>query len=425
MRIKSVDKIVNELNEINIKELNNVKIGDALFYALYYFEKKSFVYELKAIFAPILKERYVVDRMGADGIVFVFSSAYSDRQDHRKKFDKVTNVICDSTVISSHKGLCLKNIRNLSLIWSINKQIKNINADVQTKRFIAYWIYTYICELKEVKGLLNKNDINLTAYVSYCDVMPVDSVFIQYFKNRGVRTVTLQHGQFNHKIDIGKAAFEKSHSDYFLCFGDYTKWKCSKLNMDCSRMIPLGPPDMIGQKMPKKMKALNRKTFGVVMSYFEFEQEDIDLIRFAGALCNKFTLKARIRLHPSLRRDDYEGLIDNSRMEICPEDESMNDFMNSIDFGIVGSSSVFQEFVVNMTPIFRYLIDKEKDTYDGIEGWSFSNERDLEIQVDKLYSDEVRGSEELARTRRILAPEGNIAKNYMDFFAKITKEAEV
>lgn len=425
MEKRKFDELIKSLNNIRFKGMEEIQYGDVLFYSIYYYEKKKWIFELKAVLAPLLRGIYSVERIGNDGNVFVFSSVYYKRRDHREKFNKVTDLIKNSTVISYQKGRYIKNIFNLYKIVKIYLQVKNLDVNFQLKRFISYWIYACVCEQSEIQEIIDKNNIKMNTLTSYCDVMPIDSMLVQYYKNRRVITITLQHGQFNTQTETGKAAYEKSYSDYFLCFGEYTKSASSNLKIDQTKMIPVGPPEMIRNNMPSAMKSKYTQCFGVIMSSFEFREENISLIECANEFARLFHMKAIIRLHPSLSFEDYRNHIDGDLIEICKNNESLDQFIDRVDFAIVGNSSVFQTFIFKLVPIFRYIVNEKTDVYTGIDWCKYSSVTDgIEI-IRKYMNDLDMLQTKMLNTRHKLIGHGDTEQNYKEFYKRIQNEKNI
>lgn len=416
---KELTELIAEINKIDFPGLESIKIGDALYYLLYYYENKSFSIELKQILSPVLRGHYMIDRTGEGRITFLFSSSYEDRKDHREKFDKVTEIISEGTVVSYHRGIYLKNIPHLAKIPKIIKLLDVIKTPItsQLKRFIAYWICNFYCEIDELKKL--KIFDNGGVIVSYCDVMPVDSAIIQYSNKMAMTTVTLQHGQFNIKAEIGITAYEKSFSDYFLCFGPYTVNSCRELKVDLSKMIPVGQPEMIGKNLPDRMHKMDHECFGIVLGYFEFEEENQKLLQIAMDISYRIGEKGYIRPHPSLNTDDYKKYIDGTNLVFSTKGETMDEFLNKVDFAVVGSSSVFQTFVVNIVQIYRYVMDDEHNLFRGIDWCAFSDSEGLYTSIMNLYKYPEEVEKRLIETRGELVGQGVLADNYRDFFDSI------
>lgn len=424
MEIIELNKLVDQLNILSIRGYEKIKWGDALYYSLYYYKKKKKIYELKSIFAPILRGRYSLECVGKTGFVFLFSSAYFDRNDHKDKFDKVTSQVLDKSVLIYSKGICLENILQIHRIIEIYNQIKGINISRQLRRFISYWIYTLICEQCEVEAILKKNGISMKALISYCDVMPVDSMLIQHYNSIKIRTITLQHGQFNIKTEKGRVAYEKSYSDFFLCFGDYTKTCCRYLKIDQEKLIPLGPPEIIGKKLPKHMRKPYKQKFGVVMSFFEAKEENKGLLMCAAEIARITDCSVRIRLHPSLEISGFSDYIVTNVMEICDKKETMEDFVESVDFAIVGSSSVFQTFVLMLVPIYRYIVDSDEDPFRGIDWCVFSNLENGILKIKEFLDNPEKVETMLIDTRIKLIGNEDVALNYKRFFNNLAIEIE-
>ncbi len=417
---KTLETILCAIQKIRPKEFQNYDIGRAMAYPIIYYEKRSIIYEWKAVLALIIKEYYAFDRIGDNGIILLYSSSYTKRKDHREKFEKIAKIIQSSSVISSHKnrGINFNNLIKLHKIAKWHMQMRSLDVDIpkQLKRYIVYWLYGFYCELDEIKRLEKKLKIPAHTFASYCDVMPSDSILIQYFNNTKRNTVTFQHGSFNIKTLNGEIVYKYSMSKYFLCYGEYTRNQAIQIGINADKMIPVGPPEMIGQTITYEMQSVCTKKFGLILSFFEQKDENIELLKYALEFARDKGYRCMIRPHPSLDIKEYEEYMDFNNMFISPTAQNMDDFIKDLEFGIMGTTTVFSTFVTKLIPVFRYLHDWDKDLYEGIDWCLFRNKEELICLYNKMENDKAWLYKNLVSTRNCLIGKEDISKKYKLFF---------
>ena len=136
--------------------------------------------------------------------------------------------------------------------------------------------------------------------VTYYDSWVPEAYMVQKFKLKGIKTATLQHGQFTAKcgnsfIDSG-VEFRTSGSDYFLCWNKFTRDEAIKSGLKPEKLIIAGIWTYINKE--REVCHKNRRgVFGVVISHPSYAKENEILIKAANKLSEKYNLKYYLKLH--------------------------------------------------------------------------------------------------------------------------------
>jgi len=217
---------------------------------------------------------------------------------------------------------------------------------------------------------LNVKDYNLL--VVMFDFYTIDSFVVEYFKSIGIKTCTLQHGQFTRKRNVENSIensgieFDASFSDYMLCWNRFTKNEAAIQGVNLDKLVILGIPTFIG--INDKWLSPNSNIFGVILSHSSYQNENPYLIKAANLLAKAFGLKYSIRYHPNFAGNEYDLIIDKS---VCIGNSkkglNLKWYADEVDFSLIASSSVFTELIYLKHPTIRYSSKLENDKFRDIK----------------------------------------------------------
>ena len=221
--------------------------------------------------------------------------------------------------------------------------------------------------------------INVSKYsllVCYYDSIVHECMLTLIFKKAGIKTATLQHGQFNAWrentfVNCG-LEFLASPSDFQLCWNKYAKDEAMKCGWKAAQLPVVGVMSNIGRGRERWTKP-NNGIFGVVISHPSWDHENLEMIKAANILASKYGYKYFLKLHPNYR-EDYFG--NDIKKEYCLGNTKNGIdtlmYVNMVDFTIVGSTSFFVEMVYTYHDILRYSTQLPSDKYkDIMEGSIF------------------------------------------------------
>ncbi len=164
----------------------------------------------------------------------------------------------------------------------------------------------------------------------------------------------------------------------------------------------------------------NKNTFGLALCGPTFVEQNKALFDYAKYIQEKYGFDLRIRLHPTLKLDDYKECFNSlKRYEISKE--SVKDFADSCNFVILGATNMSAELITYNTPTFRIISDGIADIYEGIEDFHFNNQEQLDKLI-TLQEDKKEFQIAMNRVKKYLSPEGDIKELYKQTLKEIANE---
>ena len=231
---------------------------------------------------------------------------------------------------------------------------------------IIYIFFFY----KNVASRINPSRYNLL--LAFYDSSLCEGFMVEYFKMRGVKTATLQHGIFsafreNELINSGVEP-RTFHSDYFLCWNKFTLNEAQKQGCATEKFLMCGILGYVGtQYLPCNNPS--NKLFGVVIGHPSFESENLILIEGANILAQQTGYKYYLKLHPSYKEDYFADKVSSAFVGVVKKGIPMIDYANMVEFSVCGSSSVFAELVYLNHNTIRHsdnsITDKFRDVKCG------------------------------------------------------------
>lgn len=277
-------------------------------------------------------------------------------------------------------------ITNLIILWRINIQLTNINFNK----------YNLLCV--------------------FYDSIPLENYLVQVFQRKGITTATLQHGQFNawkenSPLNCG-LELRSSVADYFLCWNQFTKDEAIKAGMTTNKIKMVGILSNIGKKR-QFCKIPQNNIFGIVCSHPTWENENVEMIKAANLLSHYTNKHYVIKLHPNYSNDYFDKIIDHSYFDgIVEKGIDLLAYANSVEFSIIGSSSVFEELTFFSHKMIRYSSGLPSDKYLNVNiGKYFRNPQDIIAEYSK--ENHVIDSD----TFDYLCTVNNVDENYREFFS--------
>lgn len=343
---------------------------------------------IKKIIHSILYPSIVFDKI-ITGSHIVFFSSYTGRKSIVDNFMKVHNMVQSDLIIKTDKNvkIDIKNaFRILFLSFSWDHTLKQYNLN-RADRYSMVFETLGIVRLHDALLKLKVSDYKLL--VTFNDSFSLESYAVEYFRLFGIKTATLQHGQFiswraDTFFDCG-IEFRTFKSDYFLCWNKYTYDEAVKFGIAAKKMIIAGIWSYIGIHRTR-CRQNNGGVFGVVISHPSWENENLVLIRAANMISSKYGLKYYLKLHPNYAEDAYDNQVNEYYLGNVKKGIPMLEYANSVDFSLIGSSSVFTELVFIDHDVYRYSSGLPNDKYEPVKkGKYFTSVEDLEQKFDKLY----------------------------------------
>lgn len=376
---------------------------------------KSPVVILKRVFFPN-KSSIEYNKKTSAKILFYLSDP--NRKSNEVNFKKVVSTSSSSDTIIERRGPLYFSWAGFYLLFVL----------------IPVWIFQmsrrglYIIEKYQVlKGLIDVyriqryfKEIDIEKYnllVCYYDSILHECMLTLIFKELGVHTATLQHGQFNAWrentfVNCG-LEFLASPSDYQLCWNKFARDEAIKCGWKESQLPVVGVMSNIGRKKERCVKPYNN-IFGVVISHPSWEHENIEMIKAANILASKYNLRYYLKLHPNYKEDYFKDKVD-ADYYIGNVEKGIDtlEYCNMVDFTIVGSTSFYVEMVYCYHDILKYSSLLPSDKYrDIFEGNIFHNSDEIINSFQNLSS--------ISKEKLFdyLCGTSNTYKQYKEFFEK-------
>ena len=242
--------------------------------------------------------------------ILCFQSYYS-RQSYLDQMDNFAK-LCNANLIrgkkdNKHKpiSVCFF-IKNL-LPWYISLLKYNC------PHWVKFMLLKDLISIYELSIFFSNKNLNYNLLVTFCDSILEEAYVTVLFKEKNIKTATLQHGQFTsfreNKIINSGIELRTLKSDYFLVWNKMTVDECTKQNVRNTTSIICGILGYIGKKYAFSTNPHNH-IFGVVINHEFFEAENISLIKSANRLAKVTGYKYYLKLHPNYAEDYFDNYVE-------------------------------------------------------------------------------------------------------------------
>ncbi|WP_269520969.1 hypothetical protein [Alteromonas sp. BMJM2] len=236
------------------------------------------------------------------------------RDDYRYFFNQVIQQISGEVIVVEdyHKET---NSINLDLVSFVNENRHLMHLINENNAIRKLCLYLNLCSYLIV--LDNLRAINFKVLVVFADMQPVDNLLVQYFRNRDVKTVTLQHGLYVEYKDydtVNIVNYEQQCAQYFLAWGECT----GKLIKDYhpeTQVVLCGKPELSIAKSYETSE-LESNYVLVVLDQPIFDEQNFEMIDIALNYGRLKGFDVKVRFHPQNDRSKYlckfPGLVEGS-----------------------------------------------------------------------------------------------------------------
>lgn len=410
------NKIKERLNRLNLRGCEKILIGDMMHYAkidepTFKTVSKQVLYLLKYLFF----ERCEFFVSEEPTILCVFFSV--KRKDHEKAYDNVVELLEKKVVLKPlKKRVVFSHIKYAPYLLSWNTDLKKQGfLWFERLQYINYLFESFL-GYKSYEKEKNKNNWEIDALLTFCDVHIKENFFVQMFNLQGKRTITLQHGAFSLAVDSW--AYYGSKSDYFLMDSPHSV-DCAKMVNYSNKAIPVGSMYCINDPMVEEPISFKNTIIGVVMnSKMAPMQDNIEMLKTVQDYCKKRHKKAYIKYHPGNNPEDYKRFLDFDVVKECERTMTISEFLTCVDIIVVNDSTVFSTALLNWIPAFLFFREEyDNKKYLNSEKVKFNSEEGLDELIEKINSLEFR--ETITGYRNYYLTPGNISENYKNAFRKI------
>lgn len=334
----------------------------------------------------------------------------------RADFDSIVDMFCHTLKYNYDR---LDFIYKIRIVYIIKKLVhmvwlyfKFLFSKVRNPFFAAILSSQFIHYKGKLEKYLKNNNYELL--VSFCDAHGIENMITQIAKEKGIKTATLQHGQYRvlkretENADI--ESYDNFISDYLLAWGERTTEEFVKAGVDESRILPVGALKSFSknERIPLH-DGLN--IFGVVLDGNIYHDSNVLMIKYANYLAKKFNLKYILRLHPKNNLNDYINLCDSDCLLKSISRIENSEYAKMVDFSIVHMTGVFVELLSINSPMILMKDDYLEDIF-AIKGMFFRNEDEMDVVYNSFKSNPKEYTEEQYKLYRKFNSGGNLEENY-------------
>lgn len=424
-----VNSIQKNLNRIIFKGCEDVLVGDALYYPIFFMQGiliqgrcfKNILRPIKwnlHIIKRILFNKYQYKKNKNSNSLFLFSSSYGDREDLRKTFSKVIGLSPESSFAiydSNINSFSIWKLKYLGLFRKWNKLLrrKDVCSTGLERTFFLMSLVDFFCDYKDAERFFGKDFAGINILASFCDVHAVDSFFTQKFNAMNKKTVDFMHGAISAKGSNPWSVFGIK-SSYFIADSEYTKNLLLE-NGYKGIVFTCGYPYSINERV--YINAIcNERVIGVILSGHVLHDENLILCRNLSFLKN-MGYKIIAKLHPSEKKGDYPSECTSLFSEIYEKEITSSEFLDKISFAIISSSVVVYEAIYHRIPFIFY-----GDSINFYKAFDMPDEITAGVDMmEEKISEMLNGSYKTVYKSLIdyYCPKGVVKDNYLNAFKEI------
>ncbi len=317
-------------------------------------------------------------------VLFFYDYEYNyKRKDYELIFNNVADTIKDNKDIIYYErteSYCFSFLTTLKLLllvptWFL--KLRGISGSIKIKNFyIIRLIELYRFKNQILKIKLN----NYTLITVFFDLSYNCNLLVQLAQNQMIKTATLQHGimlsQRNLGIlDFAAPEFRGGISDYFLLWNQFTYNEAIKQGIYKERLRILGINRCINVNKPKHH---HNHVFGVILDGIHTDRNNRFLIQSAKKLAQINGYNYYIKIHPNSDSKLYNKFIlDSQCLGIFNPSFSFHEYLNFVEFSIVGNSTALFEMTYLGHKFYRYSSNIDTDKFRDAAIPSFSNMNEL------------------------------------------------
>lgn len=382
-----------------ISEADELQVGTSCFYK----RIKNGLHYILNICKTILSPLFIANSKLKNHGKIIFLLAPPDVQKRRKDiallFDDVSNLTdyCDQLSFTYHSWHTFSIYRSLYIFYLVIYWfIQLIPSKLSLRKKIRV-IYE-LSQLYDFQTILK--NINISQYnlaLVFYDANLYNNFFVQFFKNKGCKTATLQHGimvaarpNVKDNLDFKGIEFTGSISDYFLAWNEFTKREAIKGGILNDKIKVLGVAKCIGQQ-PYKRTNRKKNCLGILLDGIYSNSNNEKLIR----VINKYSLQTGtqyiLKYHPAYKGNEFESLM-NENGSTLSINSSLKDLIECSDGIIVANSTALFELAYLNVRFYRFKSEPDIDKFRDLMIPMFSTEEELKniLENDYEYSQNIR-----------------------------------
>ncbi len=291
-------------NKVSESELTGIDLEQVLSADVFSLRKIEDPVALKnyfnAVFKDLVHHFYIFPNVQACDFLCVRSLV---RDDYKNLFHSIVNQI------ERHDVIIFEDYKKYSVDFNINASkflvknihlMKSINEDNKIKKAC---LYVRLCSYLLLLNACKK--INFSVLVVFADMQPAENLITQFFKLKGKKTVTLQHGLY---VDYGGFEtvnvinYENHIAEYFLAWGECTGSLIKEYH-DLSKVVICGKPQVF--MAADVFTKIERKYIYIILDQKIYDSINFDLINLANDLARERGLVIKVKFHPQNDKNKY------------------------------------------------------------------------------------------------------------------------
>lgn len=400
------------LNNINFLYCEDILVGDILYFE--WLEQVKVYMGLKAI-GRILRNEYTdnyrMKIVGNPKTIFLFSNSYRSRKDLKIAFEKVCNTTNDYVYFCAEKYHFEQPIGSLKLAIKWVKQFRDKHFSLWEALYYTSILHEAYTDQSRIVRKLKQQNISIKNLVSLCDVMAIDSYCTQWWNNRKINTITVQHGTY------GKNHYGFTHlkSNFLLVHSKYSYNTALRSGVDAGKLIIVGAPQNIGNNR-LHLSGYKKKIIGLVFGGTVLEKKDIELLKLVKEYTKDKDFLIYVKLHPGFTKEMYKDSNLLEEYKLFGQEVDIYSFAEKVDVIIDNGSTVFVELTMVGRRCMTYLHERNPYLEDDNIELKFGNLEEFGILFEEVYYDTEWYCEMQKKNRDYLGTLIDPYENYKLFF---------
>lgn len=341
------------LKSIRIDFLPGIDLSKALYLDSFYVFDINLLKVTKTMIRSLLFKTPELDIRISNSPVLMLTTIYG-RNDHDSYWDSIKELfpVKDEIILNSKITVTqyLENISFRRMFGRIRDFVSayrtlNFTENKLHRSYLAAKIITCKKYIDEVKNRIKGTKVVIT----FCDTFLFENTMIQFLHNQGTVCITNQHGQPIFRgwdIDhLNQSQIFNFSSDYYIAKGNYSKRQFVKAGFDEKKIVVLGS---MNKAICKVHSNIFSNLFGVFTdcALYDFASlTNSKLIRMAEEISEKINMPYFIKIHPSDKLENYNGIVSNRCVGVYKDEYSNDELFAQIEFGLMSASAIYLDML--------------------------------------------------------------------------------
>lgn len=366
--------ILDNLKHTSVKYLKQYQLDKLLFNITGVAIESSFSQSIKFVIKKLICNSFdlTINLKGKDLLLFTYDYKRKDHTDSwnhvKKMFAEYDEIKMKELTWSNGKRISyLIFMKSIFMLLNIMREIKDC-GNIKERLIMA----SQLVELVRLDQCIDNTNISNQVVLTYFDGGSYENLIIQKLKNKGVKAVTMQHGQpvfHGYNCDrINQTMILNYSSDYVIVTGEYSKKQFCLGGIPEKEIVVAGALERVVKFSEKKSNKF--VVFFDCPTYADAYRDNYNLIHIAEYIAQKYGMKYIIKLHPQDKVDNYSE-VEIRNGSILDKDRSVEYALDDVQFAILHASGVYLKILAKgvkafcMTtdmnfPLVEYDLDKFK-----------------------------------------------------------------